>query len=40
MAETAEALPNNEPTEFKSEARFSFFESTGVIVGHGVGAGI
>ena len=40
MAETAEVLPNNEPTEFKSEARFSFFESTGVIVGHGVGAGI
>lgn len=26
--------------EFKSESRFSFFESTGVIVGHGVGAGI
>ncbi len=25
---------------FQSESRFSFFESTGVIVGHGVGAGI
>ena len=26
--------------EIPSESRFNFFESTGVIVGHGVGAGI
>ena len=39
MAEEATA-PVSEQEEFQSESRFNFFESTGVIVGHGVGAGI
>ncbi len=35
-----EAAPISEPQEIQSESRFSYFESIGVIVGHGVGAGI
>ena len=38
MAESSEAPVVEQ--EFKSESRFSYFESIGVIVGHGVGAGI
>ena len=47
MKRTTEVIPMEENVtanapsqEFKSESRFSYFESIGVIVGHGVGAGI
>ena len=39
MAEVEAAAPVAEQ-EFQSESRFSYLESIGVIVGHGVGAGI
>lgn len=40
MAEELSSPAPAPETEVQSEARFSYFESIGVIVGHGVGAGI